>query len=162
SGQTQRQSGRSAFPRILVHVGADRANADRLAFAVAFAERFGSAVTGAYLMPPLIPNVATVGDVLPELIIEQEKVAQGDAEKVKAAFLDHTTRKSLKTEWHALREPGVSKIRYLARSADIAIVGQVDPELPGDLVSLRPEELAMGSGRPVIVVPYVGGPHNIG
>ena len=95
SGQTQQQTGRSPFPRVLVHVGLDRANADRLAFAIAFAERFGSAVTGAFLMPPLIPNVAAVGDVVPELIVEQEKLAQADAEKAKAAFLDPVTRKGL-------------------------------------------------------------------
>jgi nucleotide-binding universal stress UspA family protein len=161
-GQAPRQGGPSAFPRVLVHVGLDKANTDRLGFAVAFAERFGSALTGAYLMPPLIPSAVAVGDVLPELIVEQEKLAQADAETAKRAFLDHTTRKALKTEWHALREPGVPKIRHLARCADIAIVGQVDPDMPEEAIVLRPEELALGSGRPVIVVPYVGGPHDFG
>jgi nucleotide-binding universal stress UspA family protein len=162
TGQTARQGGPTAFPRVLVHIGLDRANADRLGFAAAFAERFGSAVTGAYLMPPMIPSVIAVGDVLPELIVEQEKLAQADAEAAKRGFLDHATRKGLRTEWHAFRGPVVSRIRHLARCADIAIVGQVDPDLPEEAVVLRPEELALGSGRPVIVVPYVGGPHDFG
>jgi nucleotide-binding universal stress UspA family protein len=160
--QAAPRTGASAFPRVLVHVGFESTSADRLAFAVAFAERFGSAVTGAYLMPPLIPSVAAVGDVMPELIIEQEKVAQAEADKARAAFVDHVTRKGLRNEWHALREPGIPKIRHLARCADIAIVGQIDPDLPSEAITLRPEELAMGSGRPVIVVPYIGGPHSFG
>jgi nucleotide-binding universal stress UspA family protein len=161
-GPATTASAPSAFPRVLVHIGLDRANADRLGFAASFAERFGSAVTGAYLMPPLIPNIATVGEVMPELIIEQEKLAQADSDKAKTAFLDHAERKNLRNEWHALHEPRIPKIRHLARCADIAIVGQVNPELPSDVVLLRPEELAMGSGRPVIVIPYVGGPHDFG
>ena len=97
-GPAPRQSGPSAFARILVHVGLDRANSDRLGFAVALAERFGSAMTGAYLMPPLIPSAIAVGDVLPELIVEQEKLAQADAETAaRRAVLDHTTRKALRT-----------------------------------------------------------------
>jgi nucleotide-binding universal stress UspA family protein len=161
-GGTPRQSGPSAFPRMLVHVGLDQANADRLGFAVALAERFGSALTGAYLMPPLIPTAVAMGDVLPELIAEQEKLALADAETARRAFLDHTTRKALKTEWHCLREPGLPKLRHLARCADIAIVGQVNPDSPDGAIVLRPEELVLASGRPVIVVPYVGGPHAFG
>lgn len=162
TGQGRKGNGPSPFPRILVHVGLDRANTDRLGFAVALADRFGSAVTGAYLMPPLIPSAVAVGDVLPELIVEQEKLAQADADTAKRAFLDHTTRKALKTDWHSLREPGVPKIRHLARCADIAVVGQVNPDTPDEAIVLRPEELALGSGRPVLVVPYVGGPHAFG
>lgn len=161
-GPAPRQSGPSAFARILVHVGLDRANSDRLGFAVALAERFGSAMTGAYLMPPLIPSAVAVGDVLPELIVEQEKLAQADAETARRAFLDHTTRKALKTEWHGLREPGLPKLRHLARCVDLAVVGQVDPDMPDEAVMLRPEELVLGSGRPAIVVPYIGGPHAFG
>jgi nucleotide-binding universal stress UspA family protein len=161
-GQKQQQGAPSAFPRVLVHVGLDRANTDRVGFAVTFAERFGSALTGAYLMPPLIPSAVAVGDVLPELIVEQEKLAQADAEKARRAFLDHATRKGLRAEWHTLRGPVVSRARHFARLADIAIVGQVDPDLPEEAVVLRPEELVLGSGRPAIVVPYVGGPHDFG
>jgi nucleotide-binding universal stress UspA family protein len=162
TGQSSKRSSPSPFPRLLVHVGLDRANTDRLGFAVALAERFGSAVSGAYLMPPLIPSAVAVGDVLPDLIVEQEKLAQADADTAKRAFLDHTTRKALKTEWHCLREPGIPKIRHLARCADIAVVGQINPDTPDEAIVLRPEELALGSGRPVIVVPYVGGPHEFG
>src|SRR5262245_4003063 len=92
AGQALPQKTPSAFPRLLVHIGNDRANADRLGFAVAFAERFRSAVTGAYLIPPLLPSSVAVGDVMPELIAEQEKTAFADADKAKRAFLDHTTR----------------------------------------------------------------------
>jgi nucleotide-binding universal stress UspA family protein len=155
-GQASQRSVPSAFARVLVHVGLDRVNRHRLDFAVAFAERFGSAVTGAYLMPQLIPSAVAIGDVMPELIIEQEKLAQVDAEKAKSAFLDRMKPMGAKVDWYGLREPGVSKVRNLARYADIAIVGQVDPEAPEAAIVLRPEELVLGSGRPVIVVPYIG------
>lgn len=162
TGGTPRSGGPSPFARMLVHVGLDKANTDRLGFAVALAERFGSAMTGAYLMPPMIPAAVAMGDVLPDLIAEQEKLALADAETARRAFLDHTTRKALKTEWHCLREPGVPQLRRLARCADLAVVSQIDPDSADEVIVLRPEELVLGSGRPVIVVPYVGAPHAFG
>lgn len=44
-----------------------------------------------------------------------------------------------------------------ARSADLAIVGQTDPEAPAGIVNRDlPERTMLGSGRPVLVVPYAG------
>jgi nucleotide-binding universal stress UspA family protein len=161
-GQAQQQGSPSAFPRVLVHVGAGRMTDARLGFAISFARRFGSAVTGAYLMPTLIPSAVAVGDVLPELIVEQEKLARSDAEKAERAFRDLIGRTDLTTDWCVLRGPVVSGIRHAARCADIAIVGQVDPDAPEEAIAVRPEELAMGSGGPVIVVPYVGAAEEFG
>lgn len=161
-GQAQRQDSSPSFPRVLVHVGSGQANDARLAFAIGFARRFGNSVTGAYLMPTLIPSAVAIGDVLPELIVEQEKLSRADAEKAERAFRDQVGRTDLTIDWHVLRGAVISGIRHAARCADIAIVGQVDPDAPEEAVAVRPEELAMGSGGPVIVVPYVGAPQEFG
>ena len=40
---------------------------------------------------------------------------------------------------------------------DITIVGQSNPEVPAELLVIRPEEVVLGSGRPTLVMPYIGG-----
>src|ERR1700752_605089 len=42
-----------------------------------------------------------------------------------------------------------------ARYADLTILGQLDPDEP-DTIRPRPEQVALVSGRPILVVPYVG------
>jgi hypothetical protein len=42
-----------------------------------------------------------------------------------------------------------------ARYADLTVLGQVDPDDPTGASDL-PERVILGSGRPVIVVPYAG------
>jgi nucleotide-binding universal stress UspA family protein len=63
----------------------------------------------------------------------------------------------LATEWRAV-EGEVAEVASLhARYADLAVIGQADPEgvAPGAAANL-PERLILGAGRPVLVVPYAG------
>lgn len=50
-----------------------------------------------------------------------------------------------------------------ARTADLAVIGQTDRDAPGGLVNRDlPERVALGCGRPVLVIPYVGRYETIG
>jgi nucleotide-binding universal stress UspA family protein len=59
------------------------------------------------------------------------------------------------TEWRAVEGDSAEVTSVHARYADLTVLGQVDPDHPTGASDL-PEQVILGSGRPVIVVPYAG------
>src|SRR6266446_6626956 len=60
-------------------------------------------------------------------------------------------------EWHLLADGASAALIDLAKSVDLAIVGQRAPNSEPDGASrLRPEDIVMTAGRPVLIVPYAG------
>jgi nucleotide-binding universal stress UspA family protein len=77
---------------------------------------------------------------------------------------EHLTRlRGVSAEWRMMPEGEEADPALHARYADIAILGQLDPER-GEvgLTHPRPEQVAFASGRPVLIVPYAGHFDNIG
>ena len=146
-----------AFKQILVHVDREARSDRRIETAIEIAKRFGGKVSGAYVAPPILPMAVAAAGLPPEIFTEQAELDQKDADSAKRRYLDHIARAGLAGEWHYIREAGVQTLRRIARYMDLVIVGQTDPAAPEELVAARPEELALGSGRPVLVVPYIGG-----
>jgi nucleotide-binding universal stress UspA family protein len=151
-----------AFKRILVHVDRDKRSDQRVEMAVALATRFGGKMTGVYVSRPVLPPAIAMGALPPAFFADQEKLLQEEVDDAMRRYLDHVIRKGLEGDWHCVREASVPALRRLARYADLAIVGQTDPDVPEELIAVRPEELALGSGRPVLVMPYIGATVGIG
>lgn len=151
-----------AFKRILVHVDRDVRSDQRIEVAVNLAERFAGKVTGVYVARSFLPPVFMVGALPPAVMTDQEQLDQEDAETAKRRFLDHVVRRGLDSEWRYIRDATVPTLRRVARYMDLAIVGQRDLVTPEEMLAVRPEELALGSGRPVLVVPYIGGSRSPG
>lgn len=151
----------SALRRILVHVErGDRAN-DRIRVAADFAERFGSKLTGVFLLPSVVPMAFPSAELSVELLAELERLAQQQADEAMRRYLDDVVRRNLQGEWRCLRGPVIPALRQLSRYLDLSVVGQVNPDLPEEPI-VRPEELALASGGPVLVVPYIGAPAQVG
>jgi nucleotide-binding universal stress UspA family protein len=155
--QTEPVRAAHTFKRVLVHVDRDERSNHRIEVAVDLGARFAGKVTGVYVARPFLPPAFIVGALPPVVTADQERLDQEDAETARRRFLDHVVRRGLDCEWHYIREATVPAVRRVARYTDLAIVGQADPTVPAELVAVRPEELALGSGRPVLVVPYIGG-----
>jgi nucleotide-binding universal stress UspA family protein len=63
--------------------------------------------------------------------------------------------------WLTFETADVSKLVAVAQAADLAILGQIHPV--GRMVpKWRPEEIVIKSGRPVLMVPYVGSYAHVG
>lgn len=145
-----------AFKRILVHVGRDANSDRRIEIAVELAGRSGGKVIGVYVGKPLVPPVIGMGALPPRFLADEATIDQEDAEAAKRRYLDHLARRDLKAEWHYVREAGMLVLQSISRYMDIVVVGQRDPAVPA-AAAVRPEELALGSGRPVLVIPHIGG-----
>lgn len=117
----------------------------------------------------VIEPLNLAGSFSPELgaVVEIEKqhrdAALRAARKVEAEFRSVCSRLGVPGEWR-LGEGDIGELMIEhARYADLTIVGQVNSENPPPGAAAHlPERLALASGRPVLIVPYVGHYETVG
>jgi nucleotide-binding universal stress UspA family protein len=145
------------FKDLVVVLDTAKSCSVRIDVATALAGRFGAHLTGLYVSPP--PQVPAVieAQLTPELVELQMRTLGEATSRVQELFRRRAEGAGFTTEWRA-REGEAGEVATLhSRYADMAIVGQTDPDddalgSTGDL----PERIVLGSGRPVLVVPYAG------
>jgi nucleotide-binding universal stress UspA family protein len=147
----------AAFKDLLVILDTSRSCGVRLDVATGLAARFGAHLTGLYTSPPPQVPAMIESQLTPELVeLQMRSLAEATA-GVQALFRRRGEGPGFTSEWR-LREGEAGEVATLhARYADVTIVGQPDPE-SDDLgtTSDLPERVALGAGRPVLVVPYAG------
>jgi nucleotide-binding universal stress UspA family protein len=134
---------------LLVHLDGGDRTLERLELAVTLARRFGARLTGLF---------ADERDVGPRAGKRPLQRWRDGAQAAAAAFDSKTRAASLEAErWQIpngeLEVAGIAA-RY-CRYADLAIVGQHDPEDPRVAADFSAQVL-LESGRPVLVVPSAG------
>jgi nucleotide-binding universal stress UspA family protein len=159
----------TGFKDLLVVVDDAKSCVTRLDVAVQVAGRFGAHLTGLYVnrtlvIPAYIQAELTVHVQPPFESLEAERRSRREAaERAQQQFRSRTDVAGITTEWRE-REGDPAEVAVLhARYADLAIVGQVDPEKAvfGSAREL-PERLLLGVGRPILVVPYAGTFRSVG
>lgn len=147
-----------AYKNILVHVGSDARSTVRIDHAIALARQFDAHLTGLFVAPrPALPfgldGVASV-DIYPLL----EEHLQGLAERARATFERQVQRHGpVQHEWRSQIGNPVDAVSLNARYHDLVVLGQDDPSRPVD--GLPPGfagSVALGAGRPVLVLPHSG------
>lgn len=144
-----------AFKDILVHVDNSPQSAARLALAIGLARRHKAHLTGLYVIshPHYEPRH------------EGAELIAADAQK---SFERETGLAGISSEWLCVDwgVTGVSVTEIVnlhAYQKDLVIVGQTDPDSQsGEIPSDLPERVVVGSGRPVLIVPYVGTFNSVG
>jgi nucleotide-binding universal stress UspA family protein len=94
-------------------------------------------------------------DVVKAVAAAQQK----ETEDIAAIFDRVTAGQPFVAEWRAEKGPRVDPTSVVidhSRCADLIIAGQTDPDWEASPLADVAEHLALGSGRPVLVVPYVG------
>ena len=91
-------------------------------------------------------------------LAEAYQAAQrGAANAAEAVFRQELARLQVEGDWLYREAEANEAATALAPLYDLVIAGQPDPAAtPVDLRGARPESLALGTGRPVLVVPYAG------
>ncbi|HEX7055417.1 MAG TPA: universal stress protein [Burkholderiales bacterium] len=146
-----------SYRTIVVHLGADPRRRERLELAAGLAASFDAHLVGLFALSELlVPFVLTgnAGPVIESEMRRREEIAaqaKGELEAVAA-------RLGARAEWRLAEGSPLLAVRQSARYADLLVVGQRDRDaapgesMPGYFV----EELVLGAGRPVLVVPYAG------
>jgi nucleotide-binding universal stress UspA family protein len=142
---------------LLVHVDNDPAWSSRVDVAVALAAKHEAHLTGLHLTrEPRLPGYVDF-QLSPDFLEEQRRHFEALARQAEERFHDRARRRGIRGEWRVETGDIVRTTKVHARYADLTIVGQGRDlvNAPPDLAFL-PEELVLGVGRPVLVVPRYG------
>lgn len=149
---------------IVVHVDASAASRRRLQLAATLGRLYEAEVTAIYATASLgaeYPYIYVVGS--PEAVALVREVDEANLASAKAAF-DAVAAGNDRLRWAAPTTNPLRTMSHQGRYADLLILGQRDPDnppqacLPRDFV----ESVLVDSGRPALVVPYVGVPDAFG
>ena len=138
--------------------------ASQFAVAAAIAARHGAHLAGLCVVPPVNLSEAglpwTGGTVNARALEQIQASLQGTRtatmERLEAAFRKAAADLVAPVEWRAPEGRPYEVAPMHARYADLAVIGQADPENPSRASAGLIEAVLLGSGRPVVVVPYAG------
>lgn len=144
------------YKTILVHCDASRSIEQRLQIAVKLAEQHQAHLIGVFARPPFEAPMAAESPYAMGIVVEEHEKAVAAAEKSAAmAFSKAMKGREISSEWRTADGRAGEVVSLHARYADLTVLGQTDPDatnaLPGDL----PEDVALATGRAILVVPYV-------
>lgn len=135
-----------------------------LGVAAALARRHDAHLTGFCPLEVLLPaNLAFALSGYPALTSLQGAATQLEgealqkAEAIEAGFRDTLQRSGIRGEWEIGRGPVAEVIARRARTVDLVVLGQTDPEhkLPPAARHMV-EDVLMSAGRPLLLVPFAG------
>lgn len=152
-----------SYRTILVHLDMGRKSHERIDLALRLAasqEAHLVALYSTYVSePPTFYMTIETAERLDQ--VRAQRVATGN--KLQEYLNEAARRADVKVEWRATEDYPNVAVPLHARHADLVIVGQTEPNdawsyiAPGFLANLL-----MSAGRPVLVVPYVQTPANLG
>jgi len=146
---------------ITVTLDASEHNDQRLDAAVDLADKFNAHLTGIYY--ERVIDYSLYGDSISGILIEGLSKQQ-DLEKsaMKSRFDTRTTHRQSKTSYRVESRPTSDSVSVHARLSDLVVTGQRNPDSHFIDPNTEPEHLIMGTGRPVLVIPYIGYPARMG
>lgn len=146
-----------SYKDILVHLNASSKRESRFDVAVDLAGKFDAHVTGLYVMTtPKIPHYieAQIGD---DILQTQRKIIRAEADKAEKMFRERMERAGVRHECHVAEGDPVESFNLFARYTDLVIISQFDPDDEQQTMDPNfPDRIILSTGRPVLVVPYVG------
>jgi nucleotide-binding universal stress UspA family protein len=85
-----------------------------------------------------------------------EESVRADEAEAAAAFGTAADGTGFTSEWRSIDGFADDELTHAARYADLVVVGQPDPEVPGSTPVDLAEHVALTTERPVLVVPHIG------
>jgi len=155
-----------SYKDLLVVLDAGAPARGRIDVAAALAERFAAHLAGLYPLPiPQRPRELGYFDpaMLDPFFAEARERARDAADEVRERFEHITKLRGVTAEWRLIPEGPEADPAAHARYVDLTILGQLDPDRgEAEIIDRRPEQVALASGHPVLVVPYAGRFENVG
>jgi len=146
------------FRSIFVHVDDAETSERRLQIAAGLARTYPAQLLGAYLVPS--SNAMPFASVmLPDEVVQRRLRETADLQHDAAARFRAAAEAAgvTSTEWHAPSGNPLDAAVLHARYADLAVVAQPSRGEPGAAFATElANAVVMGSGRPVLFVPYAG------
>ena len=152
-----------SYKTIVVHCDDSAAGTSRLKVAMTLARQHDAHLVGIGVLVPVVPPAYVESPYIVELLSQHEERQAARRKAMAESFAGATAGAGLRVEWRLEEGPPPSVLATAMRYADLGVVGQHQPDGPlSDEWRTLPETVAMTSGRPVIVVPYIGAPQSVG
>ena len=146
-----------SYRSIVVHLDTGERAHPRLELALRVAKQFGAHLTGMFsvFVPDRRSFYVMAGSA--EYYSSQEKVRTERRAAIERLFHAELSRAKVDGDWVTTDECANLAVPRRGRTADLIIASQDDPDDPEAYVGDHfPENLLMSTGRPVLMVPYVG------
>lgn len=148
-----------SYKTILVHLTSEDRARSALGFAIGLAQRFQAHLIGLYVFPsyPLTPPVPLPFGA--EIAGQVRGAINEETRKVKAVFDEMTASQPFVAEWRAIttdRRPPEKVVIEQSHVVDLVVASQTDPSWKWSDILDFPDSLALGGGRPVVIVPNYG------
>jgi nucleotide-binding universal stress UspA family protein len=170
---------------VLVCLDATAAGDRRLALALDLAHANKAHLTAVYELPemepppplpagaglpptilgPASPDGASAigGEPIPVPLEVQPVLAEAEhAEAAERRFHQELARREISGEWLAFERGELTELIRCARAADLVVLGQYPPDAREGAIWLKPDDVMVEIGRPVLVVPYAGAFERVG
>jgi nucleotide-binding universal stress UspA family protein len=141
---------------ILLHLDNRESCRARIDTTVALAASHNAHLTGIYMIPNIMLPVYADVYIPPDIIQTQQQEAHAKAEQIGAQFREAVERAGVSGEWHAVEGFADQQIRLYARYCDLVVVGQSDEDSMFSAYSDLPDQVILGSARPVLFIPRIG------
>ena len=130
---------------------------ERVAVALRLAARHDAHAIGLMVREQVyVPRYAT-SNLPSSFLAEQREVEERARARVREGFERQAVQAGVPHEWYTADGDPVKAVSLFSRHADLAVIGQDNPESAGFGTSTDlAEHVVLASGRPVLVVPYVG------
>ncbi len=152
------------YQNLLVHLDSNKACDMRVEVAVALAHRHQAHLTGLHLVAAPVAASFSRGYLPPEVTATLARRTEEAAERVLARFTAIVEGQQLPFETridHGFDTEFPDLLSIHARYCDLMIMGQVDPDEASAHRHLT-ELVALASGGPLLVVPFVGAARTLG
>jgi nucleotide-binding universal stress UspA family protein len=152
-----------SYKSIVVQVDHSKACAARVEAAIGLALRHEAHLSALYLLAEPPGASAVRGHLPPEVMETVTARAEARAREKLAEVAAAAERNQVSFDTRIDRgfDPDLAEIFAMhVRYADLAVVGQDDPDAPSP--GRLPEQLVLGGGRPVLLIPYIGAGKKLG
>jgi len=147
---------------IVLHMGPRERSATRLESALSIAQTHHAHLTGVHVIEDAIIPAYAEAQIPSEILFEQQRIMERRADEAKEMFEAAAQAAGVAFEWRVMSGDPVQAVSLNARYADLVIAGQPE-DTDTDRADLAvTEHLALESGRPVLVIPYIGAKANLG
>ena len=154
-------TGASSVGTILLHLNGGTRDPANLAYALGLATEHKAHLIGLRTITPFYPTIGAFGDAAVGVIAElQERYRASERQSSAKMRSEAETRArgvDVRLEWREEEDFPDHVVPVQGRYADAVILGQSERGKPEENATPElPANVVMGSGRPVIVVPYAG------
>lgn len=148
----------SAIGTIAVHLPSAALASRLVEAAIPLAKAHNASLIGVHVLPAVVVYADATVSMSTEFIVAQQEAFREDARAVEAAFRARLKGADIPFEWSAFDtgdEPTMRAASTACNVADLVVASQYHESIPA-ASGYGPDELVLGTGRPVLIIPAAG------